>query len=403
MTSVKVKFRPSSVVGEEGTVYYQIMHNKQVKSITTGLKLHSEEWNRDSGSICLEGTSKKRRSFLVSIVKQIETDLLHIQKRIINLTLRGTPFTVDAILNDFQEHAAEKYLFPFMKEIIQQLEALKKVRTSETYTTALNSFMRFRKNEDIELSLIDSALMQAYEAYLYEQMVVKNTASFYLRILRAVYNRAVEKGLTPQADPFKHVYTGVDKTVKRALDLTVIKQIKTADLSSFPSLDYARDLFLFSFYTRGMSFVDMAYLKKTDLAGGCLSYYRRKTSQKLFVRCEPCLQQIIDKYAPRTLDISYLLPIIKNPAVDSRKQYKNAILTVNKNLKKLSEKLALPFPITTYVARHTWASGAKSKNIPLSVISECLGHDSEITTQIYLASLDMAVLDEANRKVLEGL
>jgi len=221
-----------------------------------------------------------------------------------------------------------------------------------------------------------------------------------MRILRAVYNRAVEKDLTTNRNPFKHVYAGIDKTIKRAIPLKAIKQIKNLDLSLHPSLDFARNMFLFSFYTRGMSFIDMAYLKKKDLSNGILSYRRRKTGQQLFIRWEKCMQEIVDKhdadyYSP------YLLPILKYPY--DRNQYKNMLYRTNKSLKEIAKMVGLSIPLTLYVARHSWASIAKSKNIPISVISEGMGHDSEMTTQIYLALLDNAVVDRANAQILKEL
>lgn len=222
-----------------------------------------------------------------------------------------------------------------------------------------------------------------------------------MRNLRAIYNRAVEKDITVQRSPFKHVYTGIDKTVKRALSAKTIKEIKNLDLSLSPQLDFARDLFMFSFYTRGMSFIDMAFLKKKDLHGGILSYRRKKTNQQLFIKWEKPMQEIIDKYD--TGDSLYLLPIIKETGTDSRTQYKNGAHLVNDKLKKIGEQLGLETPLTSYVARHSWASIAKSKNIPVSTISEAMGHDSENTTRIYLASLDTSSVDKANSIVLSAL
>lgn len=148
-----------------------------------------------------------------------------------------------------------------MQGIIDQLRRLNRIRTSETYSAALASFMKFRGGQDILLCEIDSDTVMLYEAWLKANGNCPNTTSFYMRILRAVYNRAVEKELTEQRHPFKYVYTGIDKTVKRAVPLKAIKRIKELDLTLKPHLDYARDMFLFSFYTRGMSFIDMAYLK----------------------------------------------------------------------------------------------------------------------------------------------
>lgn len=158
--------------------------------------------------------------------------------------------------------SSKKSLALFMQTNITHLKELEQTRTGETYATAFNSFMRFTNGEDVSLSEMDSDMMVAYETYLKVNGVSMNTISFYMRILRAVYNRAVEQGITLQRYPFKHVYTGVCKTIKRALPLSVIKQIRLLELPPNSTLDYVRDMFLFSFYTRGMSFVDMAYLHK---------------------------------------------------------------------------------------------------------------------------------------------
>ena len=261
--------------------------------------------------------------------------------------------------------------------------------------------MLFRENKDVLLEDIDSDLMLMYEAYLYNRGLTKNSSSFYMRILRAVYNRAVEKDLTTNRNPFKHVYTGIDKTIKRAISLKAIKQIKNLDLSLQPSLDFARDMFLFSFYTRGMSFIDMAYLKKKDLSNGTLSYRRRKTGQQLFIRWEKCMQEIAAKYYSPLSE--YLLPIIKPMSGNERTQYQNAMYLINRKLKDIGKMIDVQLPLTMYVARHSWASVAKNKNVPISVISEGMGHDSEMTTQIYLVSLDTAVVDKANSMILNSL
>ena len=245
---------------------------------------------------------------------------------------------------------------------------------------------------------MDSELMMGYETYLKAQGASMNTVSFYMRILRATYNRAVDKGVIRQRFPFKRVYTGVEKTVKRAVSFKVIKQVKDMDLSHSPSMDFARDMFMFSFYTRGMSFVDMAFLKKTDLSNGMLTYRRKKTGQLLSIRWEKCMQDIVDKY-PGNFSV-YLLPIITHIKKDERLQYKNSICLVNRRLKEIGRMLGLVHPLTMYVARHSWASVARGKHIPLSVISEGMGHDSEKTTLIYLAALDTTVIDKANMVVL---
>ena len=261
--------------------------------------------------------------------------------------------------------------------------------------------MQFRDGKDIPVEEIDADMMLTYEAHLRGKGLARNSTSFYMRILRAVYNRAVEKGLTVNRNPFKQVYTGVDKTVKRAIPLKAIKQIKNLDLTMQPSLEFARDMFLFSFYTRGMSFIDIAYLRKRDLANGVLTYRRRKTGQQLLIRWEKCMQEIVEKYENPLSE--YLLPIVKPINGDERTQYQNAMYLINRKLKEIGKMIGVQLPLTMYVARHSWASIAKNKNVPISVISEGIGHDSEMTTQIYLASLDTAVVDKANSMILNSL
>ena len=278
------------------------------------------------------------------------------------------------------------FVFEYMQEQIERLRGQGKERTVETYQSALNSFMKFRDGIDLCFDEMDADLMEHYETEMRStHHLSRNTTSFYMRILRATYNRAVDKGVIRQRFPFKHVYTGVEKTVKRAISFKVIRQLKEMDLSHSQSMEFARDMFMFSFYTRGMSFVDMAFLKKTDLNNGMLTYRRKKTGQLLSIRWEKCMQDIVDKY-PGNYS-TYLLPIIIHIRKDERLQYKNSICLVNRRLKEIGKKLGLVHPLTMYVARHSWASVARGKHIPLSVISEGMGHDSEKTTLIYLAAL----------------
>ena len=248
---------------------------------------------------------------------------------------------------------------------------------------------------------LTSEIMEAYEAWHKQRGNSPNTISFYTRILRAVYHRAVEDGIIENRNPFRHVYTGVDKTVKRAISLAHVKKMKALDLTRAPALDYARDMFLLSFYLRGMSFIDMAFLRKTDLKNGYVVYRRRKTGQQLTIAWTPEMQAILDKYPGNPTQ--YLLPIIKTEGINERCAYRNIGYSINYNLKKIAGMVGITIPLTMYVARHSWASAAKAKGIPLGVISEGMGHDSEATTQIYLASLDTSAVDKANSLIIKSL
>ena len=389
MASVKVKFRPSSIDGKEGSIYYQVIHNRVVRQTTSTISFP-----------CL--ASMDRKNYLQFVTSRIEWDIKRLNVIIALSDKKSESYTADDIVTKFNEQATEQSLFCFMQGVIGQLKRLNRVRTSETYAATLSSFMKFRDGQDILLCEMDSDTMMLYEAWLKTNGICPNTTSFYMRILRAVYNRAVEKELLEQKHPFRHVYTGIDKTVKRAVPLKAIKRIKELDLTLKPHLDYARDMFLFSFYTRGMSFIDMAYLKKSDLKNGILTYRRKKTNQQLSIKWENCMAEIVAKYKDRSAT-QYLLPIITDPLTEERIQYRNALCRVNVALKEVARLANLSIPLTMYCGRHSWASIAKSKNIPISVISEGMGHDSEETTRIYLASLDSNVIDKANSLILKDL
>ena len=401
MATVKIKFRPSTVDGGQGTIFYQVIHNRVARQQKTGYRLYGNEWDSHLSEVVLPKFNKSRRRYLSEIGDKIRIDVKHFQKVIANFEYIGCDYTADDVIAEFVTDNPENYLFSFMEGVIANLKTLGKIRTSETYAATLCSFKRFREDRDVPLDDMDSDMMMAYEAYLKNNGVSPNSSSFYMRNLRAVYNRAVEKELTSQRFPFKYVYTGVDKTVKRAVPLKVIKRIKEMDFSMNPTSDFARDMFLMSFYTRGMSFVDMAYLRKKDLQNGVLSYRRRKTGQQLFIKWEKCMQEIVDKYDNSLSE--YLLPIIKPMKGDERTHYQNAMYLINRKLKEIGKMTGVQLPLTMYVARHSWASVAKNKNVPISVISEGMGHDSEMTTQIYLASLDTAVVDRANKMILKSL
>lgn len=410
MASIKVKFRPSTVPGHEGTIYYQIIHQRKVRHLPSDSHIFPDEWDEKRSMVTTTADSE-RRPLITGIRQRIRFDVERLSIIDHKLNVRGLHYTTDDIIDEYNHYSREYSLFTYMTGIIDRLRQNGKIRTSETYKAALNSFRKFlietsrcgqiTQHNDIMLDCITAEVVESYEAWHKSHGVAPNTISFYTRILRAVYNRAVEDGIIENRNPFRHVYTGVDKTVKRALPIAVIKKIRQLDLSDSRALDFARDMFLMSFYLRGMSFIDMAFLKKTDLKNGYVTYRRRKTGQQLIIEWTKEMQMILDKYPENKSD--YLLPVIRNPGLNERCTYRNTGYNINHSLKRIAGMVGVTIPLTLYVARHSWASAAKAKGIPISVISEGMGHDSEATTQIYLASLDTSVVDKANSLILKSL
>ena len=400
MASIKVKFRPSTVADHEGTIYYQIIHERKVRQLPTDYKVFPVEWDENRSMVTTTQKSE-RKSFILSIRERIRWDIERLVKIDRKLDANGLSYTADDVIDEFNRYAKEYSLFNFMQSMIVTLKQRNQLRTAETYKAALNSFKKFRKNEDIMLDAITSDMMLSYESHLKHKGNTPNTISFYMRILRAVYNNAVDNEIIENRNPFRKVFTGAEKTTKRALNLPTIKKIKNLDLSLSPKTDFARDMFMMSFYLRGMSFIDMAYLRKTDLENGRVTYRRRKTGQQLTIEWAKEMQMILDKYPENPTQ--YLLPIITKEEGNQRRHSRNVNESINHHLKKVAEQVGVLSPLTMYCARHSWASAAKAKGIPLSVISEGMGHDSEATTQIYLASLETSVVDKANALILKSL
>ena len=400
MATIKIKFRPAVVPEQEGTICYQIIHERKQRLYATDYHVFPTEWDEDRASVKADKVHE-RKSLIFSIKERISWDLERFAKIIRRFDSMRCAYTSEDVLLEFKRFSDENSVFNYMEGVIVKLKQNRKIRTAETYKAALNSFKKFRSYEDMMFDGLSCEVLQSYEAWQHSRGLAQNTSSFYMRILRAVYNRAVEEDIVDNRNPFRRVYTGIDKTVKRALPLKIIRKIMKMDLSLTPYLDFARDMFILSFMLRGMSFIDMAYLRKIDRTNGYITYRRSKTGQQLTVAWTTEMQKILDKYPDNESD--YLLPIIRKRGVNERYIYRNVGYNINHNLKTIARKLGISIPLTMYVARHSWASAAKASGIPLSVISEGMGHDSEATTQIYLASLDTSIVDQANSVIINRL
>ena len=402
MATVKIKFRASSVKSREGTLFFQVIHNRVVRQVSTGYKIFPAEWDSLHTEVVLsDELHSDRRAYLQSLRKHLIQGLSGLRAIISGFESSGLPFTSDAVINAYRRSMCGDGFITFIRNQLIHLVEVGRLSAYEKLKSSLASFLRFYGDDDLPFGKITTSLIEEYECFLRRNGLCQNSISFYMRILRSVYNVAVARGLTSQCYPFKSVFTGIEQTAKRAISLKVIRQLRGLDLSSSPVKEWARDLFLFSFYTRGMSFIDMAFLQKKDLQHGVLIYRRHKTNQKLIVKWEKPMQDILDKYD--TGDSPYLLPIIRDAHSDSLHQYRNAVHLVNTKLKQIGAQIGLGIPLTTYVARHGWASIARNQNIPLTIISEALGHESEKTTRIYLASLDSSAVDKANSQILNSL
>lgn len=391
MASVKVRFQESSNDDSQGCVVYEVTHGRRTRTIMSKFKIFRYEWD----------SVKSRVRFGHPAKSGIDMDLSRFTRIIKLLEESGVPYTCSDVIDEYNSFCNSLSIFQVLTAAIHRLKGQGRLRTAAAYRQTLNSFSRFRCGNDIVVDEITPEIIEGYQASLRVRGNSLNTVSFYMRILRAAYNAAIENASLENRHPFRRVFTGLAKTKKRAVSITVIKRIKNLDLSGNSDAEFARDMFLLSFYLRGMSLVDMAFLRKACLCDGRLVYQRHKTGQTLEIEWRKEMQAVIDKYPPNPTD--YLLPIITKKGVNEYVAYRKIGCKINKHLREIARMVGAPNSLTLYVARHSWASAAKSKHVPIGVICEALGHDSETTTQIYLASLETSVVDRANSMLLSLL
>lgn len=293
---------------------------------------------------------------------------------------------------------SQKFL-PLATETIKSLADVRAKSTIDNYRTALRSFCIYA-GADLPLESIDSHLIEGYQQWLLDHHVMHNTISCYMRSLRSLLHQ-ISKDTKHQA-LFDMTFTGKAKTDKRSITLDEIIKVRDLTLPPCSTLSFFRDIFLFSFYALGMPFVDIAFLQKSQLHDGYIIYYRHKTGQRIRIKVEPPMQQIINRYS--TVGHPYVFPILS--ASDKKRvmtDYESARTQYNRVLKKIGTLAGLQHALTSYVARHSWASIAYHSNIDLSVISKALGHTSPNTTLTYIREIDDNRIDIANKELLQKM
>ena len=280
---------------------------------------------------------------------------------------------------------------------------LNKASTAELYQVAVNHFLKFTGNDGFRMEELNRTLISDFAAYLQCKGLAMNTINSYQSSLRAIYNAACHDGLLcPAEHPFRGLKLKRESTVKRAISLTLIRELASFKPSASSNQELAVDLCLFSFLACGMPFVDMAYLTADNIRNGELVYNRRKTGARIRMEITTGMWQLINKYAPADGRREFLFPILPSSS-PTHSQYKHCLALHNKELKEVGERLRIPVRFTSYVMRHSWASAALQSGVAVAVISQGLWHSSEKTTRYYLSELDVSELTKANRMILGAI
>lgn len=309
--------------------------------------------------------------------------------------------------NDLTPHLRYPFMALAQKQVRKQRCACRP-STIRNYLTALRSFDSFRSGSDLDVRQVTSEVIQAYQQWLSSHRVSRNTSSAYLRSLRALYNKVYPHSLIRRANPFLGAFTGNAPTAKRALGADDVRRLSMLDISATDAtLRLVRDVFLFSIYAMGMPFVDVARLRYEQIADGYLVYERRKTGQTIRVKMDQRMLVIIRRYQRQAAppDTDYVFPILASldGSLQGTRRYASALGWYNRQLKRLTAMAHIRRPLSSYVARHTWASLAYRSHVALPVISEALGHTNIRTTQIYIKSLGGSAIFQANKRIWDGV
>ena len=387
----------------EGTLYFQVIHQWSVRCQSTASHIFPHEWD-ERRSAMLIPPHGERRAQLLLVQSMVNGELRQRRNVLVKMTTGDQKVSMDELIMAFGELPPSKTVFTFLQEQAEKKEQMLRMGTAKTYVNAYCRFRDFRNGMDLTFDELTPDMIERYDAWLRNRSLRTNSIRFYLRTLNTLLHKAVVEGLLePDRRLFSRVRLSYIPTIKRAISEHELKAIAQLPLPRDSSMALARDIFMFSFYTRGMSFIDMAFLKKTDLKGRLLEYCRKKTNQHLSVAWEQALQTIVDRYAHLTQNTSYLLPIIRAEDGTEYQQYRRMHENVNRALRIIGERAGLRIRLTTYVARHTWASIARNMNFSIAIISEGMGHRSYRTTQVYLDSIGTSRINDANRQIIRRI
>ena len=295
----------------------------------------------------------------------------------------------------------------FMKQVAVGLQMEGNFGTAHVYRSSLNAIIAYHGKGDFTFNEVTPEWIKGFEIHLRGRGCSWNTVSAYLRTFRAVYNRAVDGRMASYVpNLFRSVYTGTRADHKRALCDEDMKKVFAGVSSSSvvpAGMRRSQELFILMFLLRGLPFVDLAYLRKSDLHDNVITYRRRKTGRPLSVTLTPEAMAILKRYMNRDTSSPYLFPLLnsREGTKEAYHEYQLALRNFNRQLMLLGEMLGLGDKLSSYTARHTWATTAYYCEIHPGVISEAMGHSSITVTETYLKPFRSKKIDEANKQVLD--
>jgi site-specific recombinase XerD len=402
MAKVKIILYKSKILSDgSNPIMLRLTDKKDRKYFSLSFSANLNDWD--------EKNDRFKRSYINSkkINMILDRHELKAKEILINLESENKRFSFDEFEKRFIGSNDKMDVIGYFDETIQRLTKSGKIGNSYAYKDAKNVLLKYIDKKKIEFADVDYKCLNKISEKLLENQVKPSSISVYFRTIRALFNKAIKEGHCNEKNyPFdQYKISGLStETVRRAIDIEKIKAINRIQSEPFSNLWNAKNYFMLSFFTMGMNFTDIAYLKYSNIEEDRIVYFRAKTGKPYSIKIlEPALE-IIKKY--NSSGDEYIFPILSlddNTPQKQKVKIKNQLKTVNKQLKIIAKEINFNSILTFYVARHSWATSLKRSGVSTSIISEGFKHDSEKTTQIYLDSFENKTLDDANLTVLENM
>lgn len=390
----------------EAPLAIKISQNYKSKKISLGVKINIDYWNFENNKLRDETPNREQIQFL------IDTTIQDLNKKILNYRIQDKEFTIDDLLGISEKKQKTITIEKYFMKLVSQLKEIGKLSSASKYYFCLSSLSKF-KSMNISFTDIDFQFLKDYEIYLRKKGLANNSIATQFSCFKSTYNKALEEGIfTNEDSPFKKYKVGRlwTQTRKRAIHKEDVQKLKEFDLSTLikyptPYLEFARDIFMFSYLTAGINFKDIATLRYCDLDNGRIYYSRHKTQKNMNTILLPDAMTILNKYMKKDAGAEdYIFPVLdRNIHITEQQQadrIQKVLKQVNRKLKIISRALNLKINLTTYVARHTFATVLKRSGVDIGIISESLGHSDLKTTQIYLDSFENTQIDAAMQNLL---
>jgi integrase/recombinase XerD len=382
-------------------IVLRLTHNRITRFIPTGFSVLPDEWNPEKETVVSKRIPVKEVKIINNRILQKKSDANTI---ILELEKFGDLSNMDVseVKAKILNKSPKLYFKEYAEKLVKEFKKAKKLGNAFVYEQAINFVERHSNYKNLTFEQINFNMLKHFETQHLANGKAYNGLSFYLRTIRAIFNRAIdEKLIKRDIYPFDNYSIKETKTVKRAIRKSDIDKIRDAQFEPGTNIWHAHNYFMFSFYNIGMNFADMAFLKMKNIIDGRIDYTRAKTGKHYSIKISEPTKAILRLYIDGKKADDFIFPIIKRKEPEQQMMdLMNERKTYNKWLNKIGKQVEIESKLTSYVARHSWATIAKDLNVPISVISEGLGHEDIKTTQIYLDSFDDDVIDKANELII---